>query len=81
MALQLIVTKGTIAARTRLVDGARQQFLAGAALAGDQHARVGARDHVRLRQFFLHQRTAGNEIGAPVLIGITKPEILSAFCT
>ena len=55
IALQLIATNGTFAARARLVDRAREQFLAGAALAGDHDARVGARDHVGLRQLLFHR--------------------------
>ena len=40
-----------VAAAARLVDGARDQFLAGAGFAGDQHAGVGRR-----HQFDLPQR-------------------------
>jgi hypothetical protein len=46
--------EGLIAARAGVVNGARQQFLAGAALAGQQHAGVGTRDHVGLRQLVFH---------------------------
>ena len=56
------------AARAGVVDGARQQFLAGAAFAGDEDARVGARDHVRLRELLLDQRAAGDDFSAPVFI-------------
>ena len=50
------------------MDGARQQFLARAAFAGDEHARVGAGDHVRLREFFLDERAARDDFGAPVFV-------------
>ena len=50
------------------MDGARQQLLAGAALAGDQHARIGAGDHVRLGELLLHGGAARDDLGAPVLV-------------
>ena len=56
-----------VSARARLVDGAREDLLAGPALAGDQHPRVGARDHVGLGELVLHQLVAGDDVGAPVL--------------
>ena len=48
------------------MDRARQQLLAGAALAGDHDARVGARDHVSLRQPLFHDRAARDDLAAPV---------------
>src|ERR1700682_523114 len=57
-----------VAARAATMDGARQQLLAGAALAGDQHARIRSRDHVRLRELLLHAGAAGDDLRAPVLI-------------
>jgi len=50
------------------MDGARQELLAGAALAGDQHARIGSGDHVRLGELFLHAGAARDDLGAPVLV-------------
>ena len=61
-----------VAARARLVNGARQQFLAGAALAGEQHARVGAGHHVGLRQFVFHQLIARDDVGAPILVDVRE---------
>jgi hypothetical protein len=58
----------SIAPRACLVDGARQQLLARAALAGDEHARIGASHHVCLRQLLFHDRAARHEIRAPVLV-------------
>src|SRR5579875_1373832 len=60
--------EGLVAAGARAVDRARQQLLARAALAGDEHARVGPCDHVRLRQLLLHERAARDDLGAPVLV-------------
>ena len=49
------------------MDGARQHFLAGAALAADQHAGVGSGDHARLGQQFRHLRAAKDDAGQPCL--------------
>ena len=49
------------------MDGAREHFLAGAALARDQHARIGAGDHVRLPELLLHDGAARDDVRAPVL--------------
>ena len=54
-----------VLARARAVNGAREQLLAGAGLAGDQHARVGVRDHARLLQAGFHRRAARDDLGAP----------------
>ena len=72
MALQLIADERLVAARAGLVNGARQQFLAGAALAGEQHARVGAGHHVGLRQLVFHQLIARDDVGAPILIDVRE---------
>ena len=61
-----------IAPWTCLMNGARQEFLAGAAFTGQQHARVGARDHVGLRQFVFHELVAGDDVRAPVLIDVRE---------
>ena len=50
------------------MNGVRQQFLAGAALAGQEHAGIGARHHVGLGELVLHQLVAGHDVGAPILI-------------
>ncbi len=65
-----MATKGLVLARAGVVDGARQQFLAGAALAGDQYARIGAGHHVRLRELLFDQRGARDDLRAPVLVRI-----------
>src|SRR2546430_1946712 len=57
-----------VAARAATMDGARQQLLAAAALAGDQYARIGSRDHVRLRELLLHAGAARHDFRAPVLV-------------
>ena len=62
-----------VAARARFVNGARQQFLARAALAGQQHPRIGAGDHVGLRQLVFHQLIARDDVGAPILIHVREP--------
>ena len=54
------------------MQGARQQFLAGAALADDQHARVGAGHHVRLREALFHDGAARDDVGAPFLGGVRE---------
>ena len=56
MAAQLIATNGPCARRLRVVKRARDQLLAGAALAGDQHGRVGVRHAVDQVE---HLRIAG----------------------
>ena len=48
------------------MDRARQQLFAGAAFARDHDARVGAGDHVRLRQAFFHDGAARDDFAAPV---------------
>jgi hypothetical protein len=67
MALQLMATKACCDAGSP-VNRARQQLLAGAALAGDEHARIGACDHVRLAQLLLHDGAARDDLRAPVLV-------------
>src|SRR3546814_17822453 len=44
------------AAPAGFVDGARQQLLTGAALAGDQHGGIGPRDYIDLAQDALELR-------------------------
>ena len=56
-----------VLARARSVDRSRQQLLAGARLARDQHARVGVRDHARLLQASFHGRAARDDLGAPLV--------------
>ncbi len=60
--------EGLVAAGTAFVDGARQQLLAGATLSGDQHARVGAGNHMRLPELLLHGGAARDDLRTPVLI-------------
>src|SRR6202049_1805082 len=47
-----------VAPWTRFVNGASQQFLARAALAGEQYACIGAGDHICLRQLVFHHLIA-----------------------
>jgi hypothetical protein len=55
-----------VATRARAMDRACQQLFAGAALAGDHDARVGARDHVSLSQPLFHDRAARDDLAAPI---------------
>ncbi len=52
---------------TALVDGARQQLLAGAAGAGDEHGGLAARHAARVFQHRAHQRTAADDAATPVV--------------
>ncbi len=61
------------------MDRASQQFFAGAAFSGDQHSRIGAGNHMGLGQLLLHDRAAGHDIGAPVLIGGTEARDAQGF--
>ena len=56
-----------VLARARAVNRAREQLLAGARFARDQHARVGVRDHARLLQARFHGRAARDDLGAPLV--------------
>ena len=74
----MLTDEWLVASRAGLVDRARQQFLARPALADDQHAGIGARDHVRLGQLLFHERAARDDVGAPFVRVSLKPEIFSA---
>jgi hypothetical protein len=43
----------TVASRTSLVDGSRDQLLSGAAFSGDEHGRVGRRDQLNLVELYV----------------------------
>ena len=58
MAPQLTATNGLSRRAAELVHGAGEQLLARAALAGDEHGGVGARDLARRGQERLHRRRA-----------------------
>src|SRR3546814_16326769 len=47
-----------VLARARIVQGARQNFLAGTAGTGDQYSRIGPRDALRVLEHRIHQRAA-----------------------
>src|SRR5438477_13001062 len=49
--------RSLVAPGAALMDGARQELLAGAALAGDQHARIGSGDHERQGELFLDRKS------------------------
>ena len=51
--------EGALPARAEVVDGARQQFLAGAGLAVDQHRGIGGRHRLHLLQNGLAARGSG----------------------
>ena len=59
--------EGLVRARARAVDRAREQLLAGAALALDQDARVARGHALRLGEQVLHQRGARDDVLAPHL--------------
>ncbi len=67
MAPQLIATNGWFGPRAGAVDRAREELLAGAALALDQHARVAGGHALRAREHVLHERGAGHDLLAPGL--------------
>src|SRR3546814_17024822 len=47
-----------VLARARIVQGARQNFLAGTAGTGDQYSRIGPCDALRVLEHRMHQRAA-----------------------
>ncbi len=51
------------------MDRAGEQLLARAALTGDEHARIGAGDHVGLGELLFHHGAARDDLGAPVFVG------------
>ncbi len=55
--------KGLGLARARAVDGAREQFLAGAGFAFDQHGDGGTRRFLRRAQHRLHGARTGDDVG------------------
>ena len=68
-AAQLIATNGLLCALAALVQRARDQLLAGAALAGDQHARRRARDALDQAHDALHRRALADDVaGAEALL-------------
>ena len=65
IAAQLIATNGNERARAQLMDGLRDQLLAGARLAGDEHRRAGRR---RLLDDLIDLRISG-------LLPIMRPKV------
>src|SRR5262249_60654453 len=63
-----------------VVDRARDDFLAGTALAGDQHGRIGAADLIDQRVDLLHRRARADESAAPPRLGdhLAQPLDLAA---
>ena len=61
-----------VRARAAPVDGARDQLLAGAALAGHQHRRVGVRDLVDQLRDRAHRGTAADDAVALVLAHLVR---------
>ena len=68
MAPQLIVMNGLLARGERAVDLARDQLLAGAGLAGDQHRDVGGRDLLDLAEHLLHRRRRADDLAEADLL-------------
>jgi hypothetical protein len=60
--------EGLVGAGAGAVDGARQQFLAGARVAAQQHRGVRLGDHARLGQQLRHAIAAAHDLGAPALV-------------
>ena len=54
--------EGALAARAEVVDGARQQFLAGAGFAVDQHRGIGGRDGLHLLQNGLQRAALADDL-------------------
>ena len=61
IAAQLTLMSGRSRSALRGVDGARDQLLAGAGLAGDQHRALGLRDQARGPNHLLHQAAAADD--------------------
>ncbi len=68
-----------VAPGTRFVDGACQELLARAALAGQQYPRIGAGHHVGLRQLVFHQLISRNDARSPVFVDVREPGHLEGF--
>ena len=54
------------------MNGLGEQFLARAALARDQHARIGCRNHLRLLQNLFHALVARDDLGRPAFLDIGR---------
>ena len=67
-----------VLAVTGAVDRLCEQFLAGAAFAGDQHARIGCGDHLRLLQDLFHRLVARNDLGRPAFVDLDASPRTSA---
>ena len=63
--------EGCGGARAGAVDCARQQFLAGAAVAADEHARVRRGDESGLVEQGVHARAVADQVAAPMRVGGT----------
>src|ERR1700733_1931475 len=68
-----------VASWTGALNCARQELFAGPALTGDEHACVGACDHMRLPESFFHDGAARDDLGAPILIRGTEPGDAQGF--
>ena len=67
-----------VLARAAVVDGARDEFLAGARFAQDKNAGVGRRDHFDLREHFLERGAVAEDgavVGAQFLLQILVLEL------
>ncbi len=71
--------EGLVPTRARAMDRAGEQFLARAAFTGDEHARIGAGDHVGLRELLFHHRAARDDLGTPVFIGSAEARDAQRF--
>ena len=80
MAAQFTLTNGRVVARREPVDGAADELLAGAALAGDEHARLGGRDLVDLVEEPLHRRALPDHLVAGLeLLAQARPSRRDSF--
>jgi len=69
--------EGALAAPAQVVDGLRDDLLAGAALAGDENFRVGSSDTIDLLTEIGHRRTRTYELGSPIKAHV-RPVLLAA---
>ncbi len=59
--------EGAIAARAQAMNGARQQFLAGAGLALDEHGRIGGRHGFNLLEHLAQARALAHDVFEAIL--------------
>ncbi len=68
-----------VVSRTRVVNSPGEQFLTCTAFAGDQNARIGCRNHLRLLQNLFHALVARNNFRCPVFLDIGRARDAQRF--